>query len=289
MRREIFEDRHFHDVFMRQREINHPYWGNYGRWHGCHHWDGRRDWLTIEIMTGIWIDLRWEQERWYWQHEGCSWDWHDGYWWCYRPHRVVVYDYNNYYDWSNTGGSVILVPTASPAAELPTPAPAPVPGTPVTTKRMYYSDDGKRLVQVYDADNKAALYDLTQKDENGADKFLANLANYVVADQLEAGVQGVKFLSVPATDENGGVLRNEDGSLQLAMIVEIRHEVAVSGEVSVQVDQYDAWGNLWQTVPNQNGNPPQPVQKSAEQKGMKIPSALERPISGRIFDNSGAR
>ena len=142
-------------------EVNRGgYWMHQGDgfqyWHYCDpngmHWYG---WYTDNVM--FWTI--WQDENWWWYDSyWARWDiWQDGYWWYYgddgTPYIVVD---GNYYRYTDVPGGAGLIPDSTPPVVQP---PSDPGNQPDPSQKLFYSQDGTRMIQVVDDNNDAYLYD----------------------------------------------------------------------------------------------------------------------------------
>ena len=156
--------RHLHDHERVEVVPRRYYWHDVGGRRYAHYYDGGIHWYGFYNGPHFYW-TRYYADRWWWYDTRFArWVfWWNGYWWWPGPLGVTyVYVDNSYYPYEN--GEVIV---AHPDV-IPPPASAPAP----TAGSVWYSPDGRRMVQIVGIQSDAFLYDRTGGDQPSYMKYL---------------------------------------------------------------------------------------------------------------------
>lgn len=141
------------------------YWHDYGSSRYCHYYDTYGyHWYGWYIGDVYFWTRYWNDTYWYYDPYWGRWVYmRHGRWWYQDPVRVeVVYIYtpetNRYYRYDDapSGGGAVLTPDPTPPVAQP-----PVQ-QPEDARKIFYSADGRRSVQLFGAANDAFLYDTAE-------------------------------------------------------------------------------------------------------------------------------
>ena len=166
-----------------------------------YHWFG---WYIGDVY--FWT--RWHNDRFWWYdpywHRWCYR--HGDYWWYQDPDHVeVIYIYvnNGYYRYDPANGGATVTPDPTPPADVP-------PGettAPNEATKMFYSEDGSRIVEISGEGRDAYLRDTNPEPAFEA-KWLASGVNDVTFELAESG----DLEKITLTTEGGVESYDPDGN-----------------------------------------------------------------------------